>query len=246
MAEKDSLRPIAHQVLEELWDTRESLPFQPSANIDMVWVFSAPGTVSDEPNAGPYRGKLFNLELIEEGIRIGREVTALRLGKPVDDVTKEDIEAVGPVLFYNGERQIKGHKYPQNEHLEALIAEPDFAFPESKVLIDDIDEANTPGQVKQLAERLGSQPKHFTNIAVVSAFQHSPRVGRYLEKYKGLFLKEVRFYNAATAQTHNESAIAGLEARKVLGYYRAGHLAAHSAFYPDPAQSDRPDLRGQH
>lgn len=243
MSQQENLQPLAHQVLEELWYTREHLPFKPSADIDMVWVFSAPGTVNDEPNAGPYKDRLFNLDLINEGVRIVQEVTALRLHKSVNEITKLEIESDGPVLFYNGERASKGHNYPQNEHFEALVADPNFPLPVSKVLIDDIEEVNTPGQIKQLAERLENKSEQFSNIAVVSAVQHSLRVGRYLEKYKDLFSDKVYFYNAASAQTHNESAIAGLEARKVLGYYRAGHLAAHSMFYPDPVKSTRPDLR---
>lgn len=88
MSQQENLQPLAHQVLEELWYTREHLPFKPSADIDMVWVFSAPGTVNDEPNAGPYKDRLFNLDLINEGVRIVQEVTALRLHKSVNEITK--------------------------------------------------------------------------------------------------------------------------------------------------------------
>lgn len=244
MAHNETVRALAHEVVEELWDTRENLPFRPTAEIDLVWVVSAPGTVKDEPNAGPYKEQLFNLELVKEGIRIVQEVTALRLGKPVAEVTKDDIEEAGPVLFYNGERAAKGHNYPQNEHLEELVDDPDFPLPRSKVSIEDIEEVNTPGQVKQLAERLAGSPGEVSNIAVVSGFQHSPRVGRYIEQHKGLFSEDVRFLNAAADQhTPNESAIAGVEARKTVRYYGTGHLALKSAFYEGPVQSGRPDLR---
>lgn len=234
---------LAHEVIEELWATRETLPLQPTADIDLVWVVSTPGTVKELPDIPPYDAALTNLALIKEGIGIVSAVTGLRLDKPANDINGADIDAAGPILLYNGESAAAGDKYAQNEHLRELAAQPGFLIPPSKLVVADIEEINTPGQIKQLAGFVeGSQGK-IRKIAVVSGYQHSVRVGRYLEHHRELFPEGVEFVNAAVGLSDNESAIAAVEARKVLRYYRAGHLARNSYFDVPHVPSGRADFR---
>ena len=237
------LKTLAHEAIDEMWAMRENHSFQPTADIDMVWVVSAPGTVKEAPNDWPYEDVLFDLDLVEEGIRVVKSVTGLRLGKDPKDVTKSDIEDYGPTLFYNGEdEETRDYKYPQNAHLREMMANPNFPLPLSKVIIGRIPEIGTPAQVKELARQLRQNSQRAQKIAVVAGLPHLARVGRYLSHHQELFPKEVEFVEDAVTQAHNELAIAGREARKVVKYYQMGHLARESRFRIDTSRIQRPDV----
>lgn len=159
-----------------------------------------------------------------------REITALRIGKEVDDITKEDISNYGTLLFYNGEDSAtEGIRYSQNEDLEELVATPEFPVPAWNVVIDHIDVANSVAQVKGFAEYL---KKHNMSgkVATVSIGAHFARMGRYIEKYKDLFPDGVELLNAAATQTHNPVGTTIREIQKVAIYGEKGDLAEKSYF----------------
>ncbi|MEK7153838.1 MAG: hypothetical protein AAB834_07855 [Patescibacteria group bacterium] len=97
-------------------------------------------------------------------------------------------------------------------------------------MIDTIDQINTPGQMEGLARFL-QQAGGIGKIAVVSGLAHTPRVGRYLEHYKGLF-EGVEFVNLPVPmpETPHRSGIIMGELRRIATYARAGHLAERSYF----------------
>jgi hypothetical protein len=226
---------LVHQVVGELRETAASGEFEPTADIDMVWVLSAPGTAKEASNDGAYSGVSFDRMNIDKGVETVLRVTALRLGKPVEEVTREDVETSGPVLFYNGEdAETEKVNYLQNEAFKELISEPDFPVPESKIVVDRIPTISTVPQVKGLAEYLSNSETLPRKVAAVSLFPHGPRVGRYIEHYRDMFPEGIEFVNTPVnvKEVMGEKAIGTVlrEVRKVPQYFDKGDLAAKSAF----------------
>lgn len=239
-------RDLAMSVIQELKDDKES-PFAPTADIDMVWVLSEPGTVDGISQDGPYAGASSDLINVNHGIEVVRQITALRVGKEVDDVTKEDIEASGPTFYYNGEDRLTvGQNYSQNQHLALLATTPEFPIPISKFVIDHLDIANTPAQIKCVARYLKDHDYH-GKVATVSIGAHSARVGRYLEQYKDILPEGVQFLNAASTQTHNSASTTRREIRKIVKYAEKGDLSEKSIFTTRPdtvvaTEEPQPDI----
>ena len=128
-------------------------PFTPTADIDVVWVLAGPGTILTNLDDGQYAGRSPDKERILAGINVVEAVTALRVEKSKDQVTLADIESHGPTLFYNGEVEDQG-AYPQNTDLRKWVIDGQSPLG-SKLVIRDLNEIYTPGQVKSLAQFLG-------------------------------------------------------------------------------------------
>ncbi|HEY5695250.1 MAG TPA: hypothetical protein VIQ80_00220 [Candidatus Saccharimonadales bacterium] len=244
-------RAFVHNALNELYELHER-PFEATPDIDIVWAVSSVGTVKEAADLGPdnpYSGELWDLGIVDNSVRVVREVTALRLNKPVEEITPEDIEAAGPTLLYNGETPGLPHsKFPQqNKHFEELVSEPGFPIPRSKIVIGELDDANTVAQVRQIADHLHEQGD-MRKIAVVCGLPHATRVGRYIEHHRGLFPGDTAFVAAPVGQgdLKRQSSIAALELRKARNYRAKGHLAVRSAFFPNGATSRRPDVLKNH
>jgi hypothetical protein len=192
---------LVHNVINELRTLKEADPFVPTADIDIVWVLSAPGTIKDPSNDGIYKGVSVDKKNIEYGIELVREITAMRLGKELEGVSKEDIEAVGPILYYNGEdSDTEKTNYPQNLHLQEAAQDPDFPLPQANLVIGHIEIANTPAQIRDFADYL-SKAQPDAKVAVVSLIQHSVRVSRYLQYYQQSIPSGAILLNAPTAET---------------------------------------------
>lgn len=226
-----------HEVVNELRRDKES-PFVPTADIGMVWVLSAPGTALEISTDGAYAGSSSDLANINHGIDIVKQITALRVDKEAQDVTKDDIAAYGPILYYNGEDESTADQhYKQNEHLALLASDPEFPIPTSNLVIDHIDRANTPAQVEGIARYLADCDYH-GKIATVSIGAHSARVGRYLDHYKSILPEDVQFLNAAAIQTNNPIGTGLREVKKVGEYTEKGFMSPESVFHPKASQSD--------
>ena len=221
---------LVHQVVDELRELKEQPPFEPTADIDTVWVLSAPGTIKELSQDGIYNGVSADKKVIEHGIDLVRKITALRLDKDPEAVTKDDIESAGPILYYNGEdSDTEKTNYPQNLHLQEAAKNPDFPLPESKLVIGHIEVANTPAQVRDFMEYL--QHSHPTGkVAVVSLIQHSIRVSRYLQQYKELVPEDVTLLNAPVAETEKTVGKTLREVRKVADYAEKGDLSKDPYF----------------
>lgn len=216
---------LTHQVVDELRDLKERPPFQPTADIDAVWVLSAPGTYKEVSQDGIYKGVSADKKNIDYGIRLVYEITALRLGKNVDEVTKEDVESEGPVLYYNGEDAATAQtNYPQNLHLQEMVADPEFPLPASNLKIGHIEIANTPAQVSDFAE-FSRDFLPGSKVAVVSLIQHAPRVSRYLQHQKDSLPEGVIFLNAPTPETDKTVGKVLREVRKIADYAEKGDLS---------------------
>lgn len=216
---------LVHKVIEELRNVKE---FVPTEDVDIVWAVSAPGTVKLAPNEGIYKGRSADLEAVNYAVEVVRRVTALRMGKDLSLVTKEDIEQYGPILYYNGEnRSIPNFVFPQNEDFRELASDPSFPVPDSKVVISDIPEMGTHTQIKDIAKFLEDK-KDVRKIAVVGLVHHSRRIARYLQKFKDLFPECVQLVSAPVPELHKPVGTTLREVRKIVRYAKKGDLN------PDP------------
>lgn len=231
---------LVREVIRELRDTADRGEFLPTTDIDMVWVLSAPGTAFEESKDGAYSGASFDRMNIDRGVQIVIEVTALRLNKDVERVTREDVQNSGPVLFYNGEDANTNRvMYLQNEAFRELVNDPEFPIPPTNIIIDSIPTISTAPQVKGMAEYLNKMENLPRKIATVSLFPHGPRVGRYIKHYQDSFPDGVEFVNAPVSvkEVMGEKAIGTVmrEVRKVPLYFDKGDLASDSAFTHEKA-----------
>src|SRR5581483_5617805 len=182
--------PLARRVLAEMRVLRDKEPFVPTADIDMVWVISGPGTVEKAPTSGPYaklyEGTFPDRTLIFTGIDMVKSITGLRIDKNPTEVTKEQVDKNGPIFYYNGEDLSHPNaNFPQNEDMRALLASGTFPLPNSKVKIHDLVEINTPGQIYEALAFLTARPD-IKKIAMISSFPQMRRVMRYLNQHRSL------------------------------------------------------------
>lgn len=230
-------RELLRTALDDLRELRAGPGFEPTPDIDMVWVLSAPGTYYEASNDGTYSGKSFDRLNIDAGIDVVRGITAARLDKPVAAVTRDDIADRGPVLFYNGEdKDTQKVNYLQNEDLARAVQDPEFPLPASNVIIDRIDTIGTPAQMVGFGEYArkvvadgGIMP---AKIAVVSLFGHTARVGRYLQMHieNGNYPEGIEFISAPVHEGDDAIGAVTREVKKVLQYQPLGHMARTSAF----------------
>ncbi|QQS18937.1 hypothetical protein IPL68_02665 [Candidatus Saccharibacteria bacterium] len=243
-------RVLVHNALEEAW-TAYLHPTEPTEDIDLVWALSAPGTVKtpaqfEQEPENPYNGESFNVGIVNHAVSVVLKVTALRTGKTVEEVTKDDIINRGPKLLYNGESlKTKGTRFSsQNEDFLELCRHVDFPIPFQNIIIGEIAEAHTPAQVKQLAELLrrddGVPPPR--KVAVVCGIPHMVRTGRYLQHFRTLFSDGTSFVPSVIPQGSKEkmSKLTALEVRKALFYAAVGHLDPSSIFFPNGVPDARP------
>lgn len=221
-------RDLVRSIISELRQKKEQKAFQPTPDIDMVWVVSLPGTVSTPSDDGIYQGRMADKEIVDAGVDLVTQITAMRLHKPVKDVSKDDIAQSGPTFFYNGEDRTHG-KYAQNEDLQRLVDTPEFPIPPGKVTIRNIEEMNTVGQVKNIAEFLHQNPQ-FKKIAVVARVHHQRRVARYLEQLRGLLPQDVELLDASVPETQKHVGSTLREVRKIVRYAKKGDLTEEPYF----------------
>jgi uncharacterized SAM-binding protein YcdF (DUF218 family) len=186
---------------------------------------------------GVYSDAMYDKMDILAGFAAVTDITASRLGKRPQDVTFEDIEEFGPTLYYNGEGpETKNSNYSQNEDLRKAAREPDFPFPVSKLVIGEIDVANTPAQARGFGEYLrsirGEEGEEFGKVAVVSLASHAPRVARYIQKEieDGNMPADIDYYGVAVPIPGSATGAGVREVRKIVQYHKKGDLAATPAY----------------
>lgn len=162
--------------LRELIEKVESGELKPAGDWDTIWVVS--GTEDDPYGEAEGKNKNQARERIEKGLELIKEVTAIRTGKSVAELSTEDIESQGPQLFFNGSTQ-------QDVFLKSYI-DSGFIFntygiPPSKISIAEKDGARVTTR-----EQFDTFPEdilaHARKIAVVSSLYHCPRLAKYIEK----------------------------------------------------------------
>lgn len=217
---------LRHQVISELREKREKGQPAPTSDIDIVWVVPGHSTVlTPPPEDGTrnvlYKDRLDDRERVDAAIEIVRAVTALRINKKSEEVTREDIAANGPTLYYNGGET-------QNRDLKIMIDDdPNFILPKSKVVIDEIEEVNTQGQVESISKYLAGKT---STVAVVAHGAHgASRIPRYIKHYKSLF-PNITFKEFTIRETKVPVGSTLGEIKRIVTYSKRRHLSRNPAY----------------
>lgn len=109
-----------------------------------------------------------DLARLYEGIRVAREISALRANKNPNELTPED--CVIPI-FYNG-RAI------HNQHLKIALKRGLLNYPAERFIIRDISPENTIGQIQSFRRFLAEELDGEFVVAMVTSAYHTARVGR--------------------------------------------------------------------
>lgn len=184
-----SLIDKAIEIITKLEEVAKNRHKSIRPDTDVVWVLSAPGSYSSdfqEPGWVVRQGDKHKAQYlvspwvkgmyrhrVRTGIALVHEITAKRIGKPVHEITQEDIRRNGPWFVYNPQPE-------EVEQIESVIADPVHKIPPEKVFIfssviqEDGSEYpiyNTIDQIKGLRF-----PIHPRRVAVVSHAPHLARV----------------------------------------------------------------------
>lgn len=197
-------------------------------DIDIVWVFSGPGTYLTPLEKGERLWmKWMDKHRILYGVAIVRKVTAKRLHKSQLHVTKDNIREYGPFFLYNGRPN-------ENTAILKALQSHTFPLPEEKVvIIDHVHKTNriigpigsTLDQIRSFSEEHLGANKGFCRIALVSHAEHFPRILRYLEQYKPIPSNaKVEVFSLKPPQ-EGLDAYNKAEINKVWKYFKNGELS---------------------
>lgn len=158
----------------------------PPEDIDVVWIISAPGLLTrwgSKPGWSSQFPWLNECErkVVGKGLNLVFSVTARRLNKPVEEITKEDVLANGPWVVYNAPDL-------ENADVEKILEDPDIKIPRKKVYIfsDFKDDSGQILMIKNTADQVRSihmpQGVHPRKIAICVLAAQWVRLGRLLAK----------------------------------------------------------------
>ena len=187
----------AIEVTTVLEEAARQRPKNIHPDTDVVWVLSAPGSYSSdfqEPGGKVRPGDKHKAQYqvfpwvkemyrhrVHTGVALVHEITAKRIGKPVQEITQEDIRKHGPWFVYNPQPE-------EEEQIREVLADPVHKIPSEKVFIfSSVIQAdgteypiyNTVDQVKGLRF-----PLHPRRVAIVSHAPHLVRVFFTLDYFK--------------------------------------------------------------
>jgi len=187
----------AIEVTTVLEEAARQRPKNIHPDTDVVWVLSAPGSYSSdfqEPGGKVRPGDKHKAQYqvfpwvkemyrhrVHTGVALVHEITAKRIGKPVQEITQEDIRKHGPWFVYNPQPE-------EEEQIREVLADPALKIPPEKVFIfSSVIQAdgteypiyNTVDQVKGLRF-----PLHPRRVAIVSHAPHLVRVFFTLDYFK--------------------------------------------------------------
>ncbi len=213
-----------HKVVEEYRElAKQKLPI-PEQDWSVIWALSGPETTLEE-NAPPrpkesHKAVHYNMtkRRFETALQVARSVTARRCGKKIAEVTPEDIEKQGPVVYWNGSAA-------QNDYFKEFIKNGElmknYGFPGSKIQITESrDIEHTDHQFEDFPKSLISKDN---KVVIVSDFEHWPRIKRYLIKHQDKFTAATSvFYPAQPSELPVKIALQ--EIRKIHPYTKQGIL----------------------
>ena len=170
-------RQWSKQVIQEYREHRNP---NLTADIDIIWVIS--GWTVYDPDLSPSfvnvaQNTIFeseDTEMINMGIDLAYEITALRLSKPKTAVTKEEAKVHGPILLYNG-------NIDQNDNLRLASQKSDFRLPSEKLRIEKLADDREPKN-NNTNKQFEKFPDEFLQgtrkMAIVSHLWHLSRIAR--------------------------------------------------------------------
>lgn len=169
---------------------------EPEADWNVIWIFSGPQEDFDGQFVNPgERPANYNQtkKRWETGLDIARRVTALRLRKPPQEVTRDDFKKAGPLIYYNATD--RGNKFFREFCKPGGRLETEFNFPSEKVKITDA------AGIKHSGHQFEDFPLDLTGlnqkIVMVSDLYHYPRLKRYIEKFSDKIPLESALFYAA-------------------------------------------------
>lgn len=227
-------REERREVLEELKEFAYEKAPEPKEDWDLVWVLSGPAIDIAEDFKEKGKKVLFGYDdeiskndiakgvneskrRFETGISIAKRVTALRLNKKVEDVTKEDISMSGPEIFWNATDWA-------NDNMRQRIEEGflnDYNFPSEKVVVSpNLGIEHTGHQFERFDEGLVDNAR---KVVIVSDTYHLPRVEEYIDKKDSKVPKDkVVLFPAEPRQVPVGKALS--EIKKIPKYKKRGIL----------------------
>jgi uncharacterized SAM-binding protein YcdF (DUF218 family) len=183
-------KEIRREVLQDLKEFGRGEAPDPKEDWDLIWVMSGPD-IDIAEDFEKDRKVLFNTtdkaaekdvikkinesrERFETGIKIAKEVAALRLGKKPEEITLDDLKDFSPDIYWNGGDW-------QNDNLRQRIAEgflSKYNFPAERVIVSpNLDINNTGDNFKQLEDSVIADRR---KIIIVSDTYHLPRINMFL------------------------------------------------------------------
>ncbi|HLC99825.1 MAG TPA: hypothetical protein VJC11_02585 [Patescibacteria group bacterium] len=164
-------RKDIHRLIQEFRDHLAAKKYEAPTETGGVVVLSAPQELRDNEVVEKTDE---NVARIEYSIDLVKQITAKKAGKPLEEVTSQDIIAFGPPLILNGETE-------QLPMMQEVARES--GFPEEKVQLlnsGDRGKSNTKTQF----ERINDDPRYQNtkHFIFVSTSYHIPRVTRTADK----------------------------------------------------------------
>lgn len=160
----------------------------PSASIDVIWIISAPGLLLEHGSKPGWSAQFPWLddcewEVVGAGFALAEAITASRLRKPINQLTKEDAVNEGPWIIYNSNAW-------ENEFVETILNEaPSLSIATEKVSIYQ-PRAKDPAYVRTLDQardiRIPDEVRPGTDIAICVLAAQWVRLGRYLAAAQSL------------------------------------------------------------
>jgi hypothetical protein len=212
------------KVVEELREMAEKGPPAPEANWDVIWVFSGPELNFDgDMNTRETGRKIDNYNQTkqrwETALTVARQVTAVRLGKPVEQITRKNIAEHGPAVYFNGTQK---HNECFRKYCESGgLVENEYDFPSSKIQITKQDGiVNTGDQFQDFPAELVPETGR---LVLVSDLYHLPRVKRYAKKNEAKMpLDRLILYPAQPQKLPIRNTIEGI--RSIYPYLKKGFI----------------------
>jgi hypothetical protein len=181
-------RASRKRVVKEYRDLVETALPIPEKNWGVIWPLVGPELTFEEqaPTVSEEAKKIVaynqTKRRFETAIHIARQVTALRVGKGLDEVTVDDIEKAGPIVYWNGRKE-------HNDNLTRMMAsgelEKNYHFPISKITITTNQEiTNTKEQFDDFPNTILPQGD---KVIIVTDLYHLPRTRRYLDQHPDKF-----------------------------------------------------------
>lgn len=224
MSNFETNHPLMAATTQELREMRSGEHYiEIPEDIDVVWILSGHGAADKTQETGTFTGRSMDRERIDTAIELVKEVTALRLHKVSNTITKEEIEQTGPQLFYNGEAF-------QNEAMQRYRDSEEFPLPPNKITIEPLKINNTKGQFLSFVD-YANQLNKLRRVAIVTHAPHVPRSSRYLASIVPQLTSDTNFVFCPVPERHVASGSVLGEARRIETYVNKGDLPTNP--YPE-------------
>lgn len=208
--------PLEWKVLREMRELADAELPKAEEDWDLIWVLS--GSPIDIAIESTKKSRNESRERLETGLKIAREVTAVRLKKDPKDVTAEDILSSGPDVFWNAKDWANDNL---RQRAEEGLLEKRYNFPRQKIIISpNLGIEHTSHQFERFPEELEEKSR---KVVIVSDTYHLPRVKRTSKKYDAIPPGKIIWYPSESKKLPRFRQ-ARAEIKKIPQYVRGGIL----------------------